>query len=69
MPLDDNLEQAVQNITSVHMAIGPPDVPPPSPITTFSLICESLDLEDAESMDGIDSSETTRWNQLLFYFS
>jgi hypothetical protein len=50
------------------MAIGPPDVPPPSPITTFSSIRKSLDLEDTESMDGIDSSKTTRWNQLLFYF-
>ena len=69
LPLDDNLEQAVQNITSAHTVIGPPDTPPPSPITTFSSICESLDLEDAESMDGIDFSETTGWNQLLFYFS
>ena len=59
LPLDDNLEQAVQNITSAHVAIGPPDAPPPSPITTFSSIYESLDLEDAELMDGIDSSETT----------
>ena len=69
LPMDENLEPAVQNITSVRAAIGPPDAPPPSPITTFSSIDESLDLEDAESMDGIDSRETTRWNQLLFYFS
>ena len=69
IPLDDTLEQAVEDITPAHMAIGPPDAPPPSPITTFSLICKSLDLEDEESIDGIDSSETTRWNQLLFYFS
>ena len=69
MPLDDNLEQAVQNITSVRTGIGPPNIPPPSPITAFSLICESLNLEDTESMDGIDSSETMCWNQLLFYFS
>ena len=59
----------VQNITSAHTAIGPPDAPPPSPITTLSSIYESLNLENAELMDGIDSSETTHWNQLLFYFS
>ena len=64
--LDENLEQAVQNIMSTRTMIGPPDAPPPSPITTFSPIYESLDLEDEESMDGIDSRETMRWNQLLF---
>ena len=69
LPLDNSLEQAVQNITSARTVIGPPDTPPPSPITTFSLIYKSLDLEDEELMDGIDSRETTRWNQLLFYFS
>ena len=69
IPLDTNLEQAVQNITSTCMPIDPPDAPPPSPITTFSSIYESLDLEDEESMDGIDSRETMHWNQLLFYFS
>ena len=69
LPFDDNLEQVVQNITSACTMIGPPDAPPPLPITTFSSIYESLNLEDAESMDGIDSSETMCWNQLLFYFS
>jgi hypothetical protein len=69
IPLDENLEQAVQNITSTRMPIGPTDAPPPPPITTFSSIYKSLDLEDEESMDGNDSRETTRWNQLLFYFS
>ena len=61
--------QAVQNITSACVVIGPLDIPPPSPITSFSSICKSLNLEDPESMDGIDSSQTTGCNQLLFYFS
>ena len=69
MPLDDRLGQAVQNVTLVCTAIGPPDIPPPSPIMLFSSNCELLNLNDVESIDGIDSSETTCWNQLLFYFS